>query len=254
MDYQIKELAELSGVSARTLRYYDQIGLLKADRQAENGYRLYGEQQVDRLQQILFYRRLGMPLEEIRRTLDAPNYDCRQALEEHLSALISQREQLSRLIQNVEKTICSLKGECSMNDKEKFEGFKQELIQKNNEQYGEEVIAKYGKENLEESNRKVSAMSEEQWQGQEELSERIIALLKAAMEKNDPSCAEAWEAADCHRQWLCLFWKDGLYSKQAHRGMAEMYVADERFTAFYDSRLGEGGTKFLRDAIYNYTA
>ena len=254
MAYQIKELAELSGVSARTLRYYDQIGLLKADRQEENGYRLYGEHQVDRLQQILFYRRLGMPLEEIRRTLDAPNYDRRQALEEHLSSLLAQQEQLSHLIQNVEKTICSLKGEYSMSDKEKFEGFKQELIRKNNEQYGEEVIAKYGKENLEESNRKVSAMSEEQWQGQEKLSERIIALLKAAMEKNDPSCVEAWEAADCHRQWLCLFWKDGLYSKQAHRGMAEMYVTDERFTAFYDRRLGEGGAKFLRDAIYNYTA
>mgnify|MGYP002513692382 CR=1 FL=1 len=67
MDYKIKELAELSGVSARTLRYYDQIGLLKPERQEDNGYRLYGEAQVDRLQQILFYRQLGMPLEEIRR-------------------------------------------------------------------------------------------------------------------------------------------------------------------------------------------
>ena len=70
MDYKIKELAELSGVSARTLRYYDQIGLLKPERQEDNGYRVYGEAQVDRLQQILFYRQLGLPLEEIRRTLD----------------------------------------------------------------------------------------------------------------------------------------------------------------------------------------
>ena len=254
MGYKIKELAELSGVSARTLRYYDQIGLLIPLRQAENGYRLYGEQQVDRLQQILFYRQLGMPLEEIRRTLDSAEYDRSRALEEHLAALRKQQEQLHDLIRNVEKTICSLKGEYSMSDKEKFEGFKQGLIQKNNEQYGEEVIAKYGKENLDESNRKLMNMSEAQWKGQQELSERIFTLLAAAMEKNDPACAEALEAADCHRQWLCLFWKDGLYNKQAHRGMAEMYVADERFTEFYDSCLGEGGAKFLRDAIYNFTA
>ena len=253
MDYKIKELAELSGVSARTLRYYDQIGLLKPERQEDNGYRLYGEAQVDRLQQILFYRQLGMPLEEIRRTLDSADYDRSQALEAHLVLLRQQQEELNAVIRNVEKTICSLKGECSMSDKEKFEGFKQELIRKNNEQYGEEVIAKYGKENLDESNRKLSNMSEAQWQGQQELSERIFALLAKAMEKQDPACAEAMEAADCHRQWLCLFWKDGLYNKQAHRGMAEMYVADERFTAYYDSRLGEGGAAFLKEAIYHYT-
>ncbi len=253
MDYKIKELAELSGVSARTLRYYDQIGLLKPTRQEDNGYRLYGEAQVDRLQQILFYRQLGLPLEEIRRTLDSADFDRSQALEAHLALLRQQQEELNLLIRNVEKTICSLKGEYSMNNKEKFEGFKQELIRKNNEQYGDEVIAKYGKENLDESNRKLLGMSEEQWKGQQELSERIFTLLVAAMEKRDSACAEALEAADCHRQWLCLFWKDGLYSKQAHRGIAEMYVADERFTKFYDSRLGEGGAQFLHDAIYNYT-
>ena len=140
-----------------------------------------------------------------------------------------------------------------MSDREKFDGFKRELIQKNNEKYGDEVIAKYGKEHLDESNRKLMGMSEEQWKGQEALSERIFTLLAQAMEKKDPSCTEAQEAADCHRQWLCLFWKAGLYSKQAHRGMAEMYLADERFTQFYDSRLGEGGAKLLHDAIYLYT-
>lgn len=253
MDYRIKELAELSGVSARTLRYYDQIGLLKPERQEENGYRIYGKQQVDRLQQILFYRQLGMPLEKIRKTIDSPGYDRNRALEEHLAVLRQQQEELSCLIRNVEKTICSLKGECSMSDREKFEGFKQELIRKNNEQYGEEVIAQYGQENLDESNRKLSDMSEKQWQDQQELSERIFDLLEAAMEKQDPACAEALEAAECHRQWLCLFWKDGLYNKQTHRALAEMYVADERFTAFYEKRLGKGAAGFLKEAIYNYT-
>ncbi len=251
--YKISELAQLSGVSPRTLRYYDEIGLLKPAQVGENGYRTYDGEQVNRLQEILFYRQLGMPLEEIKEVLTASAYDREQSLKQHLSTLKQQQEQLNLLIQNVEKTLLDLKGEIVMSDKEKFEGFKQELIQKNNEQYGEEVIAKYGKENLEESNRKLMGMSEEQWNNQQELSEKIFVLLEMAMKKNDPSCAEAQEAADCHRQWLCLFWKDGLYSKQAHRGMGEMYVCDERFTKFYDDRLGKGGAEFLRDAIRIYT-
>ena len=253
MDYQIKELAELSGVSTRTLRYYDQIGLLKPLRKDTNGYRLYGPEQVDRLQDILFYRQLELPLEEIKHILDGEGFDRQHSLEQHLFLLEQQQNQLNQLIHTVKQTIESLKGERKMSNKEKFEGFKKELVRKNQEQYGDEVIAKYGKENLDESNRKLMNMSEQQWQGQQELSERIFTLLEEAMKKQDPACAEAQEAADCHRQWLCLFWKDGLYSKQAHRGMAEMYVADERFTQFYDSRLGEGGAAFLRAAIYAYT-
>lgn len=251
--YKISELAQLSGVSTRTLRYYDEIDLLKPAQVGDNGYRAYGREQVDRLQEILFYRQLGMPLEEIRNLLTAPSYDRERSLTQHLSALKAQQNQLDLLIRNVEKTLLDLKGEITMSDKEKFEGFKQELIRKNNEQYGEEVKEKYGEENLEESNRRLMAMSEEQWQNQQELSEKIFALLEEAMKKNDPSCPEAQEAADCHRQWLCLFWKDGLYSKQAHRGMGEMYVCDERFTKFYDERLGKGGAEFLRDAIRVYT-
>lgn len=253
MDYRIKELAELSSVSTRTLRYYDQIGLLKPLCKEENGYRLYGPEQVDRLQDILFYRQLELPLEEIKQILDADGFDRQSSLEKHLSLLEQQKRQLDRLICTVQQTLSSLKGEYDMSDKEKFEAFKQELIRKNNDQYGEEVIEKYGKENLDESNRKLMNMSEEQWKGQQELSDRIFSLLAEAMKKNDPSCAEAQEAADCHRQWLCLFWKSGLYNKQAHRGMAEMYVADERFTQFYDSRLGKGGAEFLRAAIRIYT-
>ena len=253
MDYKIKELAELSGVSARTLRYYDSIGLLKAERMEENGYRIYGPEQVDRLQQILFYRRLGLPLEEIAAILSAADFDRQEALERHLIALEQQQEQLGLLIRNVKQTLRSLKGEINMSDKEKFEGFKKELIQKNQEQYGEEVAAKYGEDALTESNRKIAGMSEEQWQKQQELSDSIIALLKEAMAENDPACPAAQKAADCHRQWLCLFWKDGLYNKAVHRNMADMYAADERFTQYYDSRLGPGGTEFLRAAVYRYT-
>lgn len=251
--YKISELAKLSGVSSRTLRYYDEIGLLKPDSIGENGYRVYDREQVDRLQEILFYRQLGMALEEIKQLLDAPSYSREQSLKRHLFALKQQQEQLGSLIQNVENTLLSLKGEITMSDKEKFEGFKKKLIQENNEKYGAEVTEKYGADALEESNRKVAAMSEAQWQTQEQLAERIFVLLEEAMKQQDPACSAAQEAADCHRQWLCMFWKDGTYSKQAHRGMAEMYVCDERFTKYYEERLGAGGAEFLRAAIRIYT-
>lgn len=252
MNYKVKELAQLSGVSVRTLHWYDRIGLLSPQRE-KNGYRSYGPQQVDRLQEILFYRQLGVPLEEIKALLDSPDHDRAKSLRGHLQSLRQQQEQLGLLIRNVEKTLLTLEGESVMSDKEKFEGFKQELIQKNRQQYGKEVAEKYGEAALEDSERKLSAMSQEQWNNQEELSEEIFRLLALAMEKQDSACQEALKAADLHRQWLCFFWKDGMYSAAMHRNMGDMYVADERFTEFYDKRLGKGGAQLLRDAIYHYT-
>ncbi len=251
--YKVQELAKLSGVSARTLRYYDKIGLLHPAMVAENGYRLYDTEQVDRLQEILFYRRMALPLEEIKALLDASDYDRKSSLEEHLSELKAQQANLDLLIHTVEKTLSSLKGECTMTDKEKFEGLKQKLIRENEEKYGAEVSEKYGETALKESNKKLSGMSEEQWQKQEALAEEIFSLLEEAMKTADPACEAAQKAADCHRQWVCIFWKEGLYSKASHRGLAEMYVADERFTAYYDDRLGRGTAQFLKDAIYHYT-
>ncbi len=251
--YRVQELAQLSGISARTLRYYDQIGLLYPSKVGENGYRFYDTAEVDRLQQILFYRQLGLPLEEIKALLDTPDYDRERSLSEHLSTLKARQEQLTLLIRNVEKTLSNLKGECTMKDKEKFEGLKLKLIQENEEKYGAEVAEKYGRSVIEESNRKLSGMSEEQWKKQESLVEEIFSLLEEAIKVGDPSCEAAQKAADLHRQWICLFWKDGVYSKESHRGLAEMYAADERFTAYYDERLGKGGAAFLRDTIYHYT-
>lgn len=252
MEYRVKELADLSGVSERTLRYYDQIGLLKPAR-AENGYRLYGPQQVDRLQEILFYRQMDLPLEEIRAALELSAEAKRTLLETHLHSLVQKQSELEALIKNVRQTLCAWRGEETMSDKQKFEGFKQQLIRENEEAYGAEVEAKYGRDALESTHQKIAGMTQNQWQHQEELNAQLIALLKQAMKKDDPACEEAQQAADLHRQWLCLFWKDGTYSAQAHRGMAEMYVADERFKAYYEERLGAGGAAFLRDAVRIYT-
>lgn len=251
MEYTVNRLAQVSGVSKRTLRYYDEIGLLRPERVNPNGYRIYGQMQVDLLQQILFYRELGLPLEEIREIVKNPGFDREKALEEHLTALLQKKRQTEFLIYNVRKTLDSMKGRAIMSDKEKFEGFKRDLIKENEEKYGREVREAYGEEAVEASNRKLAGMSKEEWKKQEDLSGEIMETLKAAMAEGDPAGKIAQKACDLHRQWLCMFWSDSAYSREAHRGMGEMYAADERFKAYYD-RIQDGAAEFLRDALNIY--
>ena len=143
MEYTINKLAKLAGISTRTLRYYDELGLLSPARVSSNGYRIYGQKEIDRLQQILFYRELGVSLEEIRNILASKDFDGLTALESHLSALLARREQLDLLVANVRKTIKTMKGEIKMSDQEKFEGFLQKLVDDNEQQYGEEIRQKF---------------------------------------------------------------------------------------------------------------
>jgi DNA-binding transcriptional MerR regulator len=103
MEYTVNELATISGVSVRTLHYYDEIGLLQPMRVAKNGYRLYGQKEVDLLQQILFYRELGVPLKKINEILSTTNYDREEELEKQLAALLQRKSQLEDLIANVKK-------------------------------------------------------------------------------------------------------------------------------------------------------
>lgn len=110
MEYSIQELAQLSGVSTRTLRYYDEIGLLKPARTNEAGYRFYGQLEVDMLQQILFYRALDMKLATIQAIIKAPNFQHAEALKTHRAALLQRQEQLVTILQTVEKTIQSIEG------------------------------------------------------------------------------------------------------------------------------------------------
>lgn len=252
MEYTINKLAKMSGVSTRTLRYYDQIGLL-CPKRVSNGYRIYGKEEVDLLQQILFYRELGVALEEINNILKDPSYDKNKALECHLSELILRKNQIEALIDNVTKTISTLKGETVMNDNEKFEGFKKKMIDDNEEKYGKEIREKYGDGIVDDSNAKLMNMSREQMQKAEELRKECESLLKTAFEKGDPASEEAQKACDLHRQWICTFWKDDMYSKEAHKGLAEMYVSDERFAAYYD-KIAVGCAIFLRDAINIYVS
>ena len=250
MEYTIQSLASLAGVSARTLRYYDEIGLLLPARINSSGYRIYGQAEVNRLQQILFYRELGVRLEQIKELVTAPSFDAGRALEEHREKLIKKRDQLNLLIANVEKTIASTEGRIEMSDREKFKGFKKKLIEDNEKKYGQEVREKYGDETVEQSNAKLLNMSQEDYGKVTKLEQDIRKALADAFEIGDPASEQAQKAADLHKQWISYYWPQ--YSKEAHAGLAQMYVADERFTAYYDKDQ-PGTAEFLRDAILNYT-
>ncbi|HWR23986.1 MAG TPA: MerR family transcriptional regulator [Feifaniaceae bacterium] len=250
MEYTVQKLGKLAGVSTRTLRYYDEIGLLRPSRISSSGYRIYGKQEVIRLQQILFYRELGVDLGRIREIVSSPSFDGAGALKEHREKLLQKREQLDILIANVEKTIAEAEGRVIMTDQEKFEGFKQRLADENEEKYGKEVREKYGDERVEQSSRIFKNMTKEQYEAFEKLGADILLTLKAAFATGDAGGELAQRAADLHRQWLTFAW--GGYSREAHAGVAQMYVDDERFTAYYDKEQ-PGLAAFLRDAVLVYT-
>lgn len=250
MEYTVQKLGKVAGISTRTLRYYDEIGILKPARINSSGYRIYGKQEVSQLQQILFYRELGVSLENIKIILSAPSFDSTNALREHYKNLLARREQLDLLIANVEKTIAESEGRITMSDKEKFEGFKQKMIDENEAKYGKEIRAKYGDEQVEKSNKIFKNMTKEQYDEFEKLGASVLGTLKAAFETGNPASELAQKAADLHRQWLSFAW--GSYTKEAHAGVAQMYVDDERFTAYYDKEQ-PGLAVFLRDAVLIYT-
>ena len=173
LKYSIRKLSELAGVSARTLRYYDEIGLLKPSEISEAGYRYYGERELALLQQILFYRERGFDLKQIRKILYQDDFDIMRALKEHLRELEEQKAHVESLIRTVEQTIRSMKGECEMSDKERFQAFKERVVKGNEERYGAEIREKYGDEELDAVNRKVLDMSEEDWERFQNLGEEI---------------------------------------------------------------------------------
>ncbi|MBC1230678.1 MerR family transcriptional regulator [Listeria booriae] len=251
MEYTVQKLAKLAGVSTRTLRYYDEIGILKPARINSSGYRIYGQNEVDRLQQILFYREMNVGLDKIKAILEQPDFDETEALKTHRAQLLDKRKQLDELIRNVEKSIAHSERRITMTDQEKFEGFKQKMIDENEEKYGTEIREKYGDDKINKSNAKLKGMSEAEMERVNRLAETILVELAEAFETGDPAGDKAQEVAAMHKEWLSTYWDT--YSKEAHAGLAQMYVDDERFTAYYDKDQ-PGLAAFLRDAIVIFTS
>lgn len=247
MPYTVGQLAALSGVSVRTLHHYDQIGLLSPNQRSQSGYRLYTREDVARLQQILFYRELGMALEDLRAILDAPDFDERAALMRHREQLLLRKQRLDTLLENIDRTLYALEGGPNMSDKQRLEGFGQQLVEENERLYGKEIRRKYGRKAVEESNAKVAAMSKGDWEALEGRRLAIYDAFAAAMQNGAGSDA-AQAAAGDYVRYLSAF---GTYSLQAIRGLGQMYVQDERFTQHFDAHT-PGLAAFVCDALHAY--
>lgn len=246
--YTTKELADLAGVSSRTLRYYDQIGLLVPAR-AQNGYRVYNTADMRRLQHILLLRSCGVPLESIEEALDKSDFDLASMLREHLTLLCRQREKLDKTIATAKLAVAGLEDYEKMDDKERFEQIKKQSVADFEEEFGQEARAFYGDEAIDAANERMLNMSKTAWDAKEELEQRIKDNLVLAMMTKDPESPESKLVAGMHAQWIKVHWGEKTYSPEAHVSLAEGYLTDPRFVEYYDGSCGAGATEFLRDII-----
>ncbi len=246
MSYRTSEIAKISGVSARTLRYYDEIDLLKPNKVDDNGYRVYTDNEVDKLQMILFYREMGMPLEEIRALIGSDNFDKEKALELHLKMLTERKTLLETMIFSVTQTIKSQKEGTRMSNSEKFKGL--EWIAENESKYGDELRGKYGDEVIGKSFDKMKKASYEDIQ---KATTILDTSLLTAFKTNNPSSAEAQNACSNHEKLLLMTWPDGMYTKESHLALVEGFTQDERFTAYYE-KLEKGMMNFFYEATKIY--
>jgi DNA-binding transcriptional MerR regulator len=239
----VKQLSKLAGVTPRTLHHYDEIGLLKPTRVGDNGYRYYGEESILQLQQILFYRELGIPLEDIKKIMGRRDFDVLGALHSHKDALQKQVERLNRLIHTVDNTINHLKGHTIMSDKAYFEGFSEE----EQERYAAEAEELYGAESVRASMNTWKAYSAaEKKRIMEEGSQNYTDMI-GVMPKG-PGSPEAQALVERWRKHMDYFWTPNLDQLLA---LANGYNDDPRFKATFDKMHPELA-EFMREAVRIY--
>lgn len=241
--YTVKQLSKLAGVTPRTLHHYDQIGLLKPSRVGDNGYRYYGEDALLCLQQILLYRELDLPLDDIKRIMGRRDFDVLGALQSHKEALQNQVTRLNRLLATVDNTIQHLKGEKPMSQKGLFEGFSEE----EQEKLAQEAEQMYDPETVRESNRKwkaYSAAKKESIMAESKViyTDMIAAMPKGADSKEVQAILERW------RKHMDYFWTPKLDQLLP---LAEGYVNDPRFKSNFD-KMHAGLAEFMREAVAVY--
>ena len=248
--YTVSQLARLAGVTVRTLHHYDHIGLLKPSGRTEPGpsgsagYRLYGQAELLRLQQILFFRELDMPLAEVRQILDDPEFDPLTALEHHRGMLHRRMERLTRLLNTIDRTIDSLLEEnMTLTDEELYEGFSTEQI----ERYKREAREMYDPELVEESERRVKGMSREQWKAVQAEGQAVTTGIADLMDR-DPGDAEVQAVVARHHAWIENFYP---CSAEIYRGLAQGYVEHPEFRAFYE-KVHPGLAEYLSAAMQIY--
>ncbi|RUT42935.1 MerR family transcriptional regulator [Paenibacillus anaericanus] len=239
MQMRVKEVADLVGISVRTLHHYDEIGLLTPEETTEAGYRIYSPDNLEMLQQILSFKELGFPLKKISEIINDPSFDRQEALLLHKNMLLERRRRLDGIIATIDRTIQHSKGEIEMTDKEKFAGF-----DFGSNPYEQEARERWGDAAVDQSNEKIGKMPKS---GQAALSEGMNEIYRklAHLRGTSPQSEEAQAAI---KEWYDFLNQIGNYSLEAFKGLGQMYVDDERFTKNID-QFGEGLAQFMCDAM-----
>ena len=251
--YTVKQLARLSGVSVRTLHHYDEIGLLKPAFTGENRYRYYGREELLRLQDILFHRELGVPLQEIARLLELQGPDRVAILREHREWLAERVERSRQLLTTIDRTIAELKGDEAMDDKELYKGFSAEK----QAEYEDWLVDRFGgdmRQRIDESKAKLKSLGKEGMAARMAEGEAAgVPLAKAFQDgvapedhANDPLLAR-------HRAWIAAMW-DKACSPQAYAGLADLYLAHPDFRTTFEEKAGPGFLDWLVTAMKAYAA
>ena len=239
-----KQVAELSGLSVRALHHYDEIGLLRPRRNAQNGYREYLEEDLDKLQQILFFRQCGFSLERIKKLPSNPRFDRVKTFELHKKHLILEKERIKAMLSTLERTLKTLKGEDSMSQEEKFKGFDFSF-----NPYEEEAKQLWGDETVEKSNDFIASKSDRERKDMEKILDELFREL-AEIRDEDPDSHLAQEAIDkMYRVFNESF--GHYYTLESFASLGNMYVMDDRFRANID-KYGEGLAEFLSKAMQEY--
>jgi len=245
MGLTVSQVAKLSGVSIRALHHYDEIGLLRPSGRTGAGYRLYGDKELRRLQQVLFFKELGFPLEEIGRIMRDPGFDLQSALLMQRQLLEEKAARIRALIAAVDAALeCEERG-TTMSKEAMFEVFGDF----DPSRYEEEAKQRWGHTaQYKQSKRKTSRYGKKEWQRIKEEGEALHQDLARAMADGaKPTDPRAMDLAERHRQHITRWFYDCGYPM--HRGLGDMYVADERFTQTYD-RVRPGLAAYLRQAIH----
>jgi DNA-binding transcriptional MerR regulator len=244
MAYTVGEVAKLAHVSVRTLHHYDEAGLLRPWERSEAGYRLYTLEDLERLQQVLFYKELGFTLDEIRGLMDDPSFDRQEALGIQRELIAEQAMRLEAMLGLIDRTLASLEGGIRMTKEEMFEVFGDfDPVQ-----YEDEAKQRWGDTDAyRESARRTARYTKQDWARfkaeSDDINATVVALMDAGVPADDP---RAMDAVDRHRMQIDTWFYP--CSLEMHSNLGKMYIADPRFTANYE-KIRAGMAQYVHDAI-----
>jgi len=244
MSLTVGKMAELAGVTVRTLHHYDDFGLLTPSTRSAAGYRLYGDLDFERLQEILFYRELGFGLDEIKTILQDPEHDRARALRHQRDLLEIRKDRLQTMIEAVEAALDAHEKGITMSKEEMFEVFGDF----DPGAFEAEVEERWAGSALEQSKRRTSTYGKDQWKEAMAEGESIVQAFAAELENGAvPESLEAMEIAERHRLHIDRWFYE--CSHEMHAGLGTMYVADARFTEYYE-KYAAGLAEFVKSAIH----